>query len=321
MLYRICDQLVILVRFRHLNGNLKLAGLGNEIDLWGMSWWHATLAVSGRWGWFTVTCHGDAWLVRGDRIDLWGHAMVTRITGWIGAIWDWIMGYVTLAGSGGWNCFMGTCDTGWNGAMGLIYGGVWHWLNRVMGLIQGGLPWGHTTLAGSGWWDWFMGVCRGACNTGWIGAMGLIYGIHHGHATGLGKWDWFEGARHWGVTLAGTRHGGATGSKRWDWFVGARHGGATLAGCKWWDWFMGVFHGSAQLDRAMELICGGELWGRMTLARSGWGVDLCGHVMRAHDTGWIGVMELIHGGVLNDKVLYGCWIWMTIPCVLCLALR
>ena len=25
-----------------------------------------------------------------------------------------------------------------------------------------------------------MGVCRGACNTGWIGVMGLIYGIHHG---------------------------------------------------------------------------------------------------------------------------------------------
>ena len=25
-----------------------------------------------------------------------------------------------------------------------------------------------------------MGVCHGACNTGWIGAMGLIYGIRHG---------------------------------------------------------------------------------------------------------------------------------------------
>ena len=65
-------------------------------------------------------------------------------------------------------------------SVGLIYGSVWHWLERGDGIDSGGLPWGHTTLAGSGWWDWFMGVCRGACNTGWIGAMGLIYGIRHG---------------------------------------------------------------------------------------------------------------------------------------------
>ena len=32
MLYRICDQLEILVRFRYLNGNLKLAGSGDGID-------------------------------------------------------------------------------------------------------------------------------------------------------------------------------------------------------------------------------------------------------------------------------------------------
>ena len=220
---------------------LKLAGSGDGIDLWGVSWWHMTLTVSGQWGWFTVTCHGGAWLDRGYRIDLWGHAMGTHITGWIGA-------------------------------MGLNHGDMWHWLDqgngvdlwrcvalaeRGDGIDSGGAcHWGYTTLAGSGWWDWFMGVCRGACNTGWIGAMGLIYGIHHGHTTGSGKWDWFEGARHWGVTLAGTCHGGATGSKRWDWFVGARHGGATLAGCEWWDWFMGVFHGGAQLDRGDGI----DLW-------------------------------------------------------------
>ena len=33
MLYRICDQFVILVRFGHFNGNLKLAGSGDGIDL------------------------------------------------------------------------------------------------------------------------------------------------------------------------------------------------------------------------------------------------------------------------------------------------
>ena len=187
MLYRICDQLVILVRFRHLNGNLKLAGSGNGIDLWGVSWVYTTLAVSGRWGWFTGTCHGGAWLDRGNRIDLWGHAM----------------GRTSLAGSGRWDWIMGICDTGWIGAMelfhgdmrhwlewGLIYGGVWRWLNRVMGLIQGGLPWGHTTLAGSGWRDRFMGG----------GAVG------HATQAGSGRWDWFMGYIM----------GHTTGSGRWD---------------------------------------------------------------------------------------------------------
>ena len=219
----------------------------------------------------------------------------------------------TLAESGRWNCFMGTRDTGWSGAMGLIYGGVWHWLNRVMGLNQGGLPWGHTTLAGLGWWDRFMGVCSGACNTGWIGAVGLIYGIHHG-AHGLDQGDGIDSKGHaigvW--PLAGTRHGGATESKRWDWFVGTRHGGATLAGCEWWDWFMGVFHGGAQLDRDDGI----DLWRRTMMLASFWvrGLIYVG-------TSW-GRATLAGLGLWsNDKVLYGCWIWMTIPCVLCLVLR
>ena len=265
MLYRICDQLVILVRFRHLNGNLKLAGSGNGIDLWGVSWVYTTLAVSGRWGWFTGTSHGGAWLDRGNRIDLSGHAMGrTSLAG--SGRWDWIMGYVTLAESGRWNCLMGTCNTGWSGAIGLIYGGVRHWLNRVMGLIQGGLPWGHTTLAGSGWWDRFMGVCRGACNTGWIGAMRLIYGIHHGAHNWIGEMGLI-----WGGTPLECDTGWDTSWGR-DWIkemgliCGDTTWGATLAGCEWWDWFMGVFQWGAQLDRGDEI----DLWRR---------------TMGAHDTG------------------------------------
>ena len=46
MLYRICDQLVILARFRNLNGNLKLAGSGDGIDLWDVSWWRMTLYLN-----------------------------------------------------------------------------------------------------------------------------------------------------------------------------------------------------------------------------------------------------------------------------------
>ena len=76
-------------------------------------------------------CYADArqWLDRGDGIES--------------------CGYVTMAGSGRWNCFLGTRDTGWCRAVGLIYGSVWHWLERGDGIDSGGLPWGHMTLAGS----------------------------------------------------------------------------------------------------------------------------------------------------------------------------
>ena len=40
----------------------------------------------------------------------------------------------------------------------------------------------------------------------------------------------------------------------------------------------------------------------------GEGIDLCRRAIGARGTGWIGAMRLIHGGVPNDKVLYGCWI-------------
>ena len=279
------------------------------------------------------------WLYQGDGVDLQGRVM--GAPDWIGAIesicrgmpWDaphWLVrgdgieswGYVTLAESGRWNCFMGTCNTGWSGAIGLIYGGVRHWLNRVMGLIQGGLPWGPTTLAGSGWWDRFMGVCRGACNTGWIGAMGLIYGIHHGAHNWIGEmgliwggtplecdtgWDTSWG-RDWikemGLICGDTTWGCDTG---WMWMMRLIYGGiprGRTTGSGRWNWFVEVNHGGA--------------WHWLDL---GEGIDLCGRVMRARDTGWIGLWKWFMGGVSNDKVLYGCWIWITIPCVLCLALR
>ena len=53
----------------------------------------------------------------------------------------------------------------------------------------------------------------------------------------------------------------------------------------------------------MELICGGEPWGRTTLD-PGDGIDLCGCAMGARDTGWIGAMGLIHWDVPNDSVIW-----------------
>ena len=126
MLYRVYDHLVILVRLRHLNGNLKLAGSG-------------------------------------DGIDLWGCAMGACDTGWIGAT-GWIYGDVSwghATGSGRWNWYVGAhhgeCDTRWIRAKGLIYGGAmgvgdwirqwnwsvgvhhggeWHWLDRGNGMTK-----------------------------------------------------------------------------------------------------------------------------------------------------------------------------------------
>ena len=46
------------------------------------------------------------------------------------------------------------------------------------------------------------------------------------------------------------------------------------------------------------------------------GIDFCGHAMGARDTGWIGAMGFIYGSMPNDKILYGCWMEMTIACVL-----
>ena len=213
---------------------------------------------------------------------------------WIGVI-ESICGGVpwgrrSLAGSGRWDWIMGICDNGWIGAMELFHGDMRHWLEQGNGIDLWGCAVGHATRAGSGRWDWFMGYVMGAHD--WIGEMGLIWG-----GTPLGcdtGWDtswWRDWIREMGLICGGMPWGGC----------------AILAGCELWDWFIGVFHGGRNWIGAMELICGGEPWGRMTLVRSGWGIDLCGRVMRMYDTGWIGAMGLIHGRVLNGKVLYGCW--------------
>ena len=173
--------------------------------------------------------------------------------------------------------------------MGLIGGvsdtgsGLWDWFIGTqgtgwigaMGLIHVVTPCGVATLAGSRRWDWFMGA-RG---TGWTGAIGLIYGgARHWleRGDGIDLWGHVMGARdcigEMGLICGGTPWGRATRLGWWNWFVGVRHGGT-------WHW----------LDQ-------------------GEGIDLCGRAMGAHDTGWIGAMGLINGGVLNDKVLYGCWI-------------
>ena len=235
----------VLVRFRHLNGNLKLAGSGNGIDLWGVSWWPTTLAVSGRWGRFTETCHGAP--------------------DWIGAI-ESICGGVP-------DWFMGTCDTGWIGAMELFHGDMRHWLERGNGVDL----WRCVALAGTGWWDWFRGACHGGTRH-WLD-----------HATWADLWGYVMGVHDWIGEM--------------ELICGGTPWGATLAGCGWWYWFMGAFHGGAQLDRGD----GNDLW-RRHLLDLGEGIDLCGRIMRARNTGWIGAMGLIHGGVSNDKVTYGCWI-------------
>ena len=223
MLYRVYEQLVILTRFRHLNGNLKLAGLG-------------------------------------DGIDLWGCAMEAYNIGWIRAM-GLIDGDVTrgrATGSGWWDSFVGARhgerDTGWIWAVGLIYGGMHrgagHWLDRAMGLIHGGLPWGHATLAGSGQWDWFMAVC----STGWNGVIRLIHGgLPWGYATlaGSGWWDWFMRVCHGSVQY---------GLDRGD--------GIDLWGC-----VMGV----GNWIGVMALISGVAPWGARHRLDLGSGIDLWGH--------------------------------------------
>ena len=292
------------------------------IDLWGVSWWHTTLAVSGRWGWFTGTCHGGARLDRGDRINLWGRAMGTHVTGRIGAMglnhgnmWHWLdrgdgivsWGHATLAGAGQWGWFM-AC--------------VWHWLERGDGIDSGGLAMGaHDTgwISLTGWWDWFMGVCHEACNTGWIGAMGLIYGIHHG-GTRLDQGDGIDlrghaiGMWHWPAHVMGARLDQRDGIDLWGHAMGVRHWLDVNYEIDLWGYSMGRATGSGRRNWFVEANHGGT-WHWLDL---GEGIDLCGRIMRARDTGWIGAMGLISWGRVkwqntiwllnvNDKVLYGCW--------------
>ena len=243
----------------------------------GVPWGRAARAGSGRLDRFMGMPHWGARLDRGDGIDWWGCAM----------------GRVTLAGSGRWDWFMGAHDIGWIGAMGLIHGGTpwghatlaglgwWDWVIR-------GAPWGRATLAGSGRWVWLMG----ARNTGWTGAMGSIYGgAQHWleQGDGIDLWGSVMEAPDWigemGLICGGTPWGCDTG---WMWAMGLSYGGVLwghATGSGWWNWFVEESHGGHWLD-------------------PGDGIDLCGRVMGACDTGWIGAMGLIHGGVPNVQVIW-----------------
>ena len=98
-----------------------------------------------------------------------------------------------------------------------------------------------------------------------------------------------------GLSMGACYGGRATGSGRWNWFVGERHGGAR----HWLD--------------------------------PGDGIDLCGHAIGACDTGWIGAMELIHGGLarwqstiwlmnLNDDIMCP-HVWRWGKCAECVWLK
>ena len=145
-----------------------------------------------------------------------------------------------------------------------IWMGIWNWLDWVMWLIYGGVPWWRTTLAGSGWWDWLMGTCHGGARLDRV--MGLI----------CGGAPW--GARH--------RLDLGDGIDLWGHAIGAHDTGWI----GWRHWFMGA-HDIGWIG-AMGLIHGGTPWGCVTLAKSGWWVWLIG----AHITGWTGAMGLIYGG-------------------------
>ena len=289
---------------------------GNGVDLWRC----AALAGMGWWDWFMGACYGGTWhwLDQGDGIDLWGCAIGACITGWIGAM-GLIYGdapWGCATGSGWWDWLVGSAmgerDTGWIREMWLIHGGTRHWLDRgegidswayamgpcdtgwigAMGLIHRGVPWGRANLAGSGRWDWFMGVC----DTGWTGAMGLIYGVAQHWlewGNGIDLWGRIMGARDWigemGLICGGTPWGCDTGWM-WDWVMGTCDGGRTT-GSGWWNWFVLERHGGTR--HWLDL---------------GDGINLCGRAMGAHDTGWMRAIGLIHAGMPNDKVLYGCWI-------------
>ena len=205
----------------------------------GLPWGHRALAGSGQWDWFMAVC-GTGWigwwdwfmrvfhggvqrgLDQGNCIDLWGCVM--GVCDWIGW-WDWLVGLRH-----------GARDTGWIREMGLIHGGMRHWLDRGDGIDS----WGHA---------------MGPCDTGWIGAMGLIDG----------------GSRHWlargdGIDLWGCTTLAGTG--RWHWFMGTRHGGARLDrgnGIDLWGHAMGVRHW-------LDVGDGIKLWGRAMGARNwiGW---------------------------------------------------
>ena len=305
MLYRICDQLVILVRFRHLNGNLKLAGSGDGINLWSVSW-----------------CHGGVrhWLYQGDGIDLrdmsWGRPTGS---GWWNRFVGVCHGDARHWLDRGWDWFMGTCDTGWIGAMELFHEDWGHWLERGNGFDL----WRCVALTGMGWWDWFKGACHGGTRHWLDQGDGIdLWGCAVGHATraGSGRWDWFMGIRH-----GGTRLDRGDGIDLWGHTFGVRHWLGHVMGARDWIRDMGLICGGTPWGCdtgwmwVMRLIYAVVPWGRATgSGRWNWfvevnhggarhwldlgeGIDLCGRVMRARDTGGVGAKELIHGSCRMTK--------------------
>ena len=117
-----------------------------------------------------------------------------------------------------------------------------------------------------------MGLCHGAWNTGWIGAIGLIYGIRHGgtrldRGDGIDLWGHAIGVWHWLGHVMGVQLDQRDGIDLWGHATGVGHWLDVNDKIDLWGYSMGA----PNWIGAMELICGGEPWGRMTLAISGWG--------------------------------------------------
>ena len=227
-------------------------------------------------------CHGGMrhWLDRGDGINLWVCAMDVCSMGWIRAIG-------LIYGDVSWGCMTGS--VWWDWLVGLRHGGARHWLDQGDGIDS----WGHAALAGSGRRDWLISARHGAMrhwldrgngiyswrhtlgarDFGWIVAMGLIDGAHDTGWTGA-MCLIYGGARHWlewgnGIDLWGRV------MRACDWIgeMGLICGGMPWGCDTGWMWGDGIelwgrAMGASDWIGVMELICGGEPWGRKTLTRS-----------------------------------------------------
>ena len=93
--------------------------------------------------------------------------------------------------------------------------------------------------------------------------------------------------------------GGGGGGRAWGRSIATGLGRKPVGGC-----YSAEMRRPAIRSTAHDPILGLP-WGHTTLAGSGW-LDWFMGVCRG--ACWIGAMGLIHGGVSNDKVTYGCWI-------------
>ena len=156
--------------------------------------------------------------------------------------------------------------------MGLIHGGMQHWLDRAMGLFHGGMPWGHDTVAGSGVGIDSWGLAMGTSGTGWIRAMGLIYsGVQHWleWGDGIDSWRLAMGARDTGwIGAMGLIYGGVL---HWlEWGDGIDSWGLAMGACNTgWIGVMGlvggggafyVIHrgGRGVVEGRVSVKCGGD---------------------------------------------------------------